>query len=114
MARAARRGAAARRRATVRFTLSEAATVTAAITARTAGIKRGKSCVAVPKRRPRGAKPCTRTVTIARATVRAAAGAGALRLPGAGLPKGSYTLTLTAVDAAGNRSRAVTARVTVR
>ncbi|MDO8187848.1 M36 family metallopeptidase [Conexibacter sp. JD483] len=114
LARAARRGAAARRRATVRFTLGEAATVTALVTSRAAGITRGKACVAVPRKRPRGARACTRTLTAARATVRAAAGAVTLRLPGAGLPKGAYTLTLTAVDAAGNRSKPVTARVTVR
>ena len=53
---------------------------------------------------PRSAKSCTRQVNAARGS--AAAGAKTLALPAKGLGKGKYTATLTATDAAGNKTSA--------
>jgi len=44
----------------------------------------------------------------------ARAGAASVKLPAAGLPKGRYTATVTARDAAGNRSKPLVVRFTVR
>ena len=88
------------RRATFTFALSEPATVVAVVTRATPGIKKGRKCVAVPKRKPKKAKACTRQVNAARGT--AAAGKTTLTLPAKGLGNGKYTATLTATDAAGN------------
>ncbi|MDW5595588.1 M36 family metallopeptidase [Conexibacter stalactiti] len=103
----AKRGA-RRRAVTIALALSEPARVTATVTRSAPGIRSGRRCVAVPRRRPRGATSCTRQVAAAtaRATL-ARAGAATLKLPGGGLAKGSYSATLTAVDAAGNRATAV-------
>ena len=58
----------------------------------------------MPKRKPKGAKSCTRQVSAAAG--KAAAGAKTLALPAKGLGKGKYTATLTATDAAGNKATA--------
>jgi subtilisin-like proprotein convertase family protein len=99
------------RRATFSFSLSEAARVNAVVTRAEKGIRKGKRCVAVPKRKPKGAKNCTRQVNAARGST--APGATTLALPKKGLGKGRYTAVLTAVDAAGNQSRA-TVTFTIR
>ena len=91
-------------RATFSFTLSEPATVNAAVTRATPGIKKGSKCVAMPKKKPKKAKSCTRQVDAARGS--AATDAKTLTLPAKGLGKGKYTATLTATDAAGNMSTA--------
>ena len=57
------------------------------------------------KRKPKGAKSCTRQVNAAGASAKP--GAKTLALPAKGLPKGKYTATLTATDAAGNKSTTV-------
>ena len=99
-----------KRRATFSFSLSEAARVTAAVTVAAPGIRKRAACVAVPKRKPKRAKSCTRRVRAARAvTTVPKAGAATVALPRKGLGKGRYTATLTAVDAAGNRSSATVA-----
>ena len=99
------------RRATFSFSLSEPATVTAVVTRAAPGITKGKRCVAVPKRKPKGAKSCTRQLNAVRGSAKA--GARTLALPAKGLGKGKYTATLTAADAAGNGST-VTVTFTIR
>ena len=74
------------------------------------GIRKGSRCVAVPKKKPKGARSCTRQVRAATGT--AATGAGTLKIAKT-LGKGAYTATLTATDAAGNRATA-TVRFTIR
>lgn len=96
--------------ATLSFGLSEAATVTAVVQQKTAGVKRtakGK-CAKAPKVRPKGAKRCTLLVT--RTTKKGAfkVGTGSIKLPKT-LKAGSYTIALTATDAAGNRGTATVA-----
>ncbi len=113
LARAGKGGA--RRRASFSFALSEPAEVTAAVTRAAPGIRIRERCVAAPKHRPRGTKPCTRQLPAAKGTVALpTAGRGTLRLAAAGLGKGRYTATLTAVDAAGNASAPVVVRFTVK
>lgn len=107
-------GRAARRRASFSFSLSEPAKVTAVLTRAAPGIRAGKRCAAPPRRRSPGAKPCTRQLPAAQATVAVpAAGRGTLKLPAA-LAKGRYTATLTAVDATGNASAPLLVRFTVK
>jgi hypothetical protein len=89
-------------RTVLRFTLSEPATVRLSIERALPGRRVGRSCRA-PSRRNRGRRRCTRYGPAGRRTVRARAGANAVRLRG-GRP-GAYRLTITAVDAAGNVSR---------
>ena len=102
------------RRATFSFSLSEAARVNAVVTVAEKGIRKGKRCVAVPKRKPKGAKTCTRQVNAARGSATLTkAGAGKLALPKKGLGKGRYTAVLTAVDTTGNQGR-VTVTFTIR
>lgn len=104
-----------RRRASFSFAVSEPAEVTAVVTRAAAGIRDGGRCVAVSKRRPRGARSCTRQLPAAKGAVALhTAGRGTLRLSATGLGKGRYTATLTAVDATGNGSTPVVVRFTVR
>ncbi len=103
-----------RRRASFSFAVSEPAEVTAVVTRAAPGIRNGERCVAVPKHRPRGARSCTRQLPAAEGTVALdTVGQGTLRLSAAGLGKGRYTATLTAIDAAGNASVPVVVRFTV-
>ncbi len=104
-----------RRRTSFSLALSEPARVSAALTRAAPGIRNGKRCLAPPRRHPRGAKACVRQLPAARASASlGTAGRGTLRLPGAGLAKGSYVATLTATDAAGNASPPVLVRFRVR
>lgn len=96
------------------FALDEAATVTAVVQQKTQGIKRtakGK-CVKAPKTKPKGAKRCTLLVTRTTRTGAFKVGKGTIQLPKT-LKVGSYTLAITATDAAGNFVKA-TASFTVR
>lgn len=113
-ARATAISAALRKRAklgtTIRFTLSEAATATVLIERRTKGRRVGTACrKATAKLRRR--KACTRYErrgTLTRRNLKAGANRIAFsgRIGRRALPLGSYRLTLTARDAAGNRSSA--------
>lgn len=104
-----------RRRASFSFRVSEPVKVTAVVTRGTRGIRKGKRCVAVPKRRPHKAKSCTRQRSVTKRSVRLRTkGRGRLRLPTAGLRKGRYTAKLTAVDAAHKRSKPVVVRFRVK
>lgn len=101
---------------TIRYTLSEAATVRFWLTRLAAGRRVGASC-----RRPtaanRGRRACTRRVAAGTFSRRSATGATALRfagrIRGKGLAVGRHELTLRATDAAGNRSGARTVRLRV-
>ncbi len=99
-----------------RYTLSEAATVRISIVQRTSGRRRGTSCVA-PSRKLRAAKRCTRLI-VTGTLVRASRG-GANRVAFTGrigakaLKPGSFRASLTAADAAGNRSAVKTVSFTV-
>jgi hypothetical protein len=92
----------------ISFTLSETATVTLKIQLETAGVKSGGSCVVKGKKHPHGT-PCTVFTTKGTLTrARLAAGADKVafsgRIASKPLAKGSYRLTATAIDAAGNRT----------
>lgn len=104
-----------RRRASFSFAVSEPAEVTAVVTRAAPGILNGGRCVAAPRSRPRGVKSCTRQLPTAKGTVAVhTAGPGTLGLSAAGLGKGRYTATLTAVDLTGNASAPVVLRFTVK
>jgi len=106
-------------RATATVTLSRSATVTARVLAGRPGRRAGSACVAVTAKNRR-ARPCTRFLATSRArTLRP--GTRAVRfavtvLFGArrALAGGSYQLSVTAVDAQGNRSGPRTASFRVR
>ena len=101
--------------ARLRFTLSEAATVTIRIDALLPGRRLKKRCVA-PRRAPRG-RTCRRAVRRGTLTRVASAGANRVkltgRLRGRRLPAGPYRATLRARDAAGNVSAPSRTRFTV-
>jgi virginiamycin B lyase len=104
---------------TIRYTLSEAATVTLSFERVSAGRKVGKRCVK-PRRGNRKRKRCTRYAAVKPALSFANQAAGARRIRFEGrlsrrktLKPGLYRLTLRARDAAGNGSAGVKARVTV-
>lgn len=115
-ARATAKSAAAKRRArhggvpvgtTIRYALSEAGTATFRIERPQAGRRVGRAC-RKPTRANRRHRACTRYKTVGTLTRHAAGGANALAFSGRigrkALAPGSYRLTLTARDAAGNRS----------
>ncbi|MFN8132020.1 MAG: choice-of-anchor Q domain-containing protein [Solirubrobacteraceae bacterium] len=113
-------GAAARARpktgTTIRFRLSEAATVTLKLERLRPGRRVGRRCVARTKanaKRP-ACQRAARAGTLAR---RGSAGANAVpfsgRVGARKLPPGAYRLTATARDGAGNTSKAVKATFTV-
>ena len=91
---------------TIRFNLSEPASVRFTITQKRPGRRMGKRCVA-PTRKLRHAKRCARTLTLGSFTRSEPAGAASVRfsgrLGGRKLGPGSYTLTLSPTDLAGNR-----------
>jgi hypothetical protein len=91
------------------YKLSEVARVTFTVQRATAGIVRTRTCVARPRRPPRGARPCTRYVSVTGSfAAEGAAGWNGLRfmgrLGGRSLPLGNYRLAASARDAAGNTS----------
>ena len=89
----------------LRFALSEPATVVAVITRKATGVRRGKRCVAPPRRKTK-ARKCTRQVAVATVRAKLKPGAGKLALPKkARRTKGTYTIALTVTDAAGNVTR---------
>jgi hypothetical protein len=101
--------AAAKRGTTIRFTLSEAAKVRVLIESATSGRKVGKTC-AKPTRKNRKAKRCTRYRRSGAFDVAGTKGANrhafSGRIGAKSLKPGRYRATLTATDAAGNRSAA--------
>jgi streptogramin lyase len=100
----------------LKFSLSEAATVTMSVSRKTAGRRVGKKCVAPGKAKP-GAKKCSRYVLKGVQTITGKAGANKFafsgKVGGKALKPGSYQASLTARDAAGNTSAAATANFTI-
>jgi hypothetical protein len=90
---------------TIRFVLSEPASVNFSVSQKLPGRRKGKRCVA-PTRKRRHAKHCTRTVTIGSFSDSEPAGPAKVpfsgRVGGHALKPGRYTLTLAATDLAGN------------
>jgi len=98
--------------ATFRFTSSEPGAATLVLSRRLAGRRRGTACVK-PTRALRRAKRCTRAVRVRTISFAATAGANAGRIPVRTLAPGSYSATLTVVDAGGNRTAPITRTFTV-
>jgi subtilisin-like proprotein convertase family protein len=94
-----------KRGTTVKYTLSENATVKIAIARRRSGRRNGKRCV-TPTAKLRKAARCTRITPKGRLARASARGANAVffsgRIGSSGLSPGSYQATLTATDAANN------------
>lgn len=109
------RGAAA----TVRYKLSEPATVRFGVERGSTGVRRGKKCVAAPRRRKRQTKPCVRWRT-AKGSFSQAGAEGdnrfgfTGRLAGKPLQAGSYRLVATPIDLSGNPGGSVRAKFSVR
>jgi hypothetical protein len=101
---------------TIRFTLSEPATVTIVIKRKLAGRRRGRRCVK-PTRRLRRARRCTRLRPAGTLTRKSALGASAVRFTGRvgrrRLAAGKYAAVLSARDAADNVSTKRTLAFTV-
>ena len=96
---------------TLKYTLSEAATVAITISQRTSGRRQGRRCVApTPKRRR--ARRCTRLIPRGTLVRRSHPGTNLVAFSGRigtrKLPVGRYRATLRATDAAGNTSAAKT------
>jgi uncharacterized repeat protein (TIGR01451 family) len=104
----------ARRGGRLGFTIDEAATLRVRADRLLAGRRKGRRCV-VGRRR---GKRCTKAVRVGTRQSSVAAGAGSVRLPARWgrnrLRAGRLRLTLTAIDAAGNRSAPVRRTVRVR
>jgi hypothetical protein len=90
---------------TIRFSLSEAASVKFTVTQRLPGRRKGKRCVA-PTKKLRHAKHCTRTITLGGFTRSGNAGPSSIpfngRINGRKLKPGSYTLTASPTDLSGH------------
>jgi hypothetical protein len=99
-----RRAFRARRATTVRYSLSEAATVTFRVQRRAAGRRVRGRCVAKTKRN-RGRRTCVRYVRVKGSVKQSAtAGPNELRFRRRSLRPARYRLIATAIDTAGNRS----------
>ena len=98
---------AAKRGTTLRFTLSEAATVRIGVQRAGKGRRKGGKCVK-PTKALRRAKRCTRFAAVRTLTRKGAAGANRVAFSGRigkrKLKRGKYRMALRATDAAGNRS----------
>jgi hypothetical protein len=94
---------------TLVLTTDEAGTLDLTLTRIAPGVKRGRRCVA--RSRGERTKPCTRTLARVDATRPLAAGARQVRLPR--LAAGTWMVTATVTDAAGNHSTRGRLRVRV-
>jgi len=96
------------RSGTLRLTLDEAATVRVRFDRRLPGRRSANGHCVKPRRHARHGKRCTRFTRIGTQTRSAVAGANALKVGGKlgrrTIPVGTYRLTITATDAAGNAS----------
>jgi hypothetical protein len=99
------------KQATISFTLTEPARVTLAFARREAGRRDGRSCKK-PSRRNRKGKKCTRLVKAGSVAVTGKAGRNTAKTPKR-LSVGSYEITATATDAAGNKAAARKLKFTV-
>lgn len=100
----------------LKFSLTEAAKVTATIARRAPGRKSGRKCVTSGKAKP-GAAKCNRFVKVGPWSANGSQGANKVpfngKLKGRALAPGAYRATLTARDGAGNVSAARTASFTI-
>jgi hypothetical protein len=101
-----------KRGTTIRYTLSEAASVTLRIDRRLKGrrVKKGKKRVCIkPTRKNRKKRRCTRLKRAGTLTRKSKAGKNSVKFTGRigrrALKRGSYQLTMVATDAAGNKSK---------
>jgi virginiamycin B lyase len=101
---------------TLAYALSEASTVTILIERKAAGRRSGGSCKA-PSTKNKGARPCTRYLTAGTLSRRGLQGGNEIAFTGRigrrALKPGSYRATVTAKDAAGNKSKTSTAGFTI-
>jgi len=101
---------------TIAYSLSGPATTTLTFSRRTAGRRRGKSCVA-PAKAPKHARRCTRLVAVGALHRGSASGHRTIaftgRLGKRALARGSYVLSVRAKTAAGARSAPARAKFTV-
>jgi hypothetical protein len=101
----------------VTYRLSEPATTIVSVQKRTTGVRKGRSCV--KRTRRLHGRACTRWVAV-RGSIKHADAAGIVKLRFTGrigghkLAPGRYRLVITAVDAAGNRSKVGTVQFTVK
>ena len=101
----------------VTYRLSEPATTIVTVQKRTTGVRRGRSCV--KRTRRLHGRACTRWVAV-KGSIKHADAAGIVklrftgRIGGRKLAPGRYRLVITAVDAAGNRSKVGTVQFTVK
>jgi streptogramin lyase len=101
------------RSVSLRFTLSEPASLRLTLSRAAAGKRRGKGCVKPPPRLRR-AKRCTRFVRVRVASGNGTGGAISLAISTRRLRPGRYRVVLDATDAAGNKALPVTRSFTVR
>jgi hypothetical protein len=100
---------------TISFNVSEQSKTTFAFARKTKGFKSGKRCVAKRPKGKKNAKRCTRFVAAKPSLVfTTAAGTHKVKFEGrlskrSKLKPGTYRLSVTSVDAAGNKSKAKTA-----
>jgi hypothetical protein len=101
--------------AALTFGLSEAGTVLVTITRHEKGVRKGRRCVAPPRHKT-NARACTRVVTVSTLHETITGRAGKLTLPAkVRRTAGTYTITVTVRDAAGNVASAqLTYRVAAR
>jgi subtilisin-like proprotein convertase family protein len=111
--RIARKASHRRRAATVAFALSETGKVRVVVARATRGVKSRSRCVARSARKKRG-RACTFYRSYGRVVAATVKSTRSVVLKLGSLPKGRYTVSVTATDAAGNRGRPVTVRFTVR
>lgn len=108
--------ASAKRGTTVRYTLSEAARVTIAISRQVSGRRSGARCVK-PAGKVRRAKRCTRYVLAGTLTRTGVPGPNSVafsgRIANRKLTPGRYRMLLVSTDTAGNRSKATQLRFTI-
>jgi hypothetical protein len=97
------------------FGLSEAGKVVVTITRKEKGVRKGRRCVASPRHKT-NARRCTRVIAVSTLHETITGQSGRLTLPAKmRQTAGTYTITLTVRDAAGNVSSAhLTYRVAVR
>ena len=108
-----------RKSSLVSYLLNEQATTTLRVLRKTTGVKKGRTCVAAPRKLKKGAKRCTRWVVISGAVTRVdQPGKNSFRfngkLRGKRLASGSYRLVAVAQDAAGNVGKPITVAFRVR
>jgi hypothetical protein len=90
------------------FSVSEAGKAVATVTRSAKGVRKGRKCVAPPRRKTK-ARTCSRQVQVATVRATLKAGPAKLQLPAkVRRTKGTYTVALAITDAAGNTTTTTT------